>query len=57
MIVAIKRNKKKLIKILSLLALICMFGGYYFYMNITYAETIAKRDRIKTSNKIEEEKR
>jgi hypothetical protein len=58
MIVAIKRNKsKKLIKILSLLALICMFTGYYFYMNKTYAEQLQKEAESKQAIKLQEEKK
>ena len=41
MIVAVKRNKKhKFIKIISIIALLVMFGAYYYHMNVTYSEKI-----------------
>ena len=39
MIVAVKRNKKRnLLKILALIALVVMFGAYYFHMNKNFEE-------------------
>lgn len=58
MIVAVKRKKsRKLIKIISLLVLIGMFAGYYFYMNKSYAEQLQKELATKQALKIEEDKK
>mgnify|MGYP005840219089 CR=1 FL=1 len=59
MIVAVKRNKKqKLIKLISLVAVILMFGGYYWHMSNEFEEqqkqqleskqaALAKQERLK----------
>uniref|UniRef100_UPI004048BEC2 hypothetical protein n=1 Tax=Aliarcobacter sp. TaxID=2321116 RepID=UPI004048BEC2 len=58
MIVAVKRNKKqKLIKFISLLVLVGMFGGYYFYMSKSYEEQQQKEFEAKQAMKLQEEKK
>lgn len=58
MIVAVKRNRKqKLIKLLSLIALIVMFGGYYYHMNKTYEEKQKIELEEKLAKKAEEDKK
>lgn len=58
MIVAVKRNKKqKTLKIISLLVLICMFGGYYYYTGKNFEEQQKKELENKQALKIEEDKR
>ena len=57
MIVAVKRNRKqKLIKFLSLVALIAMFGAYYYYTSKTFAEQQQVELEDKKAQKLEEEK-
>ncbi len=53
MIIAVKRNdtKRKVIKILSFLALLAMFTAYYFHMSEEY--TKEENKRIAQSKKIE----
>jgi hypothetical protein len=58
MIVAVKRNRKsKVIKLISLVVLIAMFGGYYYHMNKTFEEKQKKELAEKQALKIEEEKK
>lgn len=58
MIVAVKRNRKqKLIKFLSLVALIAMFGAYYYHMNKTYEENQKIELEEKLAKKAEEDKK
>uniref|UniRef100_UPI0040488509 hypothetical protein n=1 Tax=Aliarcobacter sp. TaxID=2321116 RepID=UPI0040488509 len=58
MIVAVKRNKKqKLIKFISLLVLVGMFGGYYFYMSKSYEEQQQKEFEAKQAMKLQKEKK
>ncbi|MDY3200415.1 MAG: hypothetical protein RBQ84_05625 [Arcobacter sp.] len=58
MIVAVKRNRKqKFIKLISLVVLIAMFGGYYYYMNKTFEEKQKQELQEKQALKIEEEKK
>jgi hypothetical protein len=57
MIVAVKRNKKqKLIKLLSLFVLVCIFGVYYYYTGKTFEEQQRKNLAVKQALKIEEDK-
>ena len=43
MIVAVKRNKKqRIVKFISLLVLICIFGGYYYYTGKAFEEQLQK---------------
>ena len=57
MIVAVKRNKKqKLLKIISLLILVCMFGAYYYYTSKAFEEQQLIELENKKVLKIEEEK-
>ena len=57
MIVAVKRNKKRnLLKILALIALVVMFGAYYFHMNKNFEEQQQKELEAKQALKIEEDK-
>lgn len=58
MIVAVKRNRKqKFIKLISLVVLVAMFGGYYYYMNKTFEEKQKQELQEKQALKIEEEKK
>jgi hypothetical protein len=58
MIVAVKRNKKhKFIKIISIIALLVMFGAYYYHMNVTYSEKIKIELEEKQALKLQEEKK
>ncbi len=58
MIVAIKRNKKrKLLKFISLIFLICMFGGYYFYTSKNLEEQQKKELEAKQALQLEEDKK
>ena len=58
MIVAVKRKRKqKLIKYLSLIILVAMFGGYYYHMNKTFEEQQKKEMEDKKAQKLEEEKK
>jgi hypothetical protein len=58
MIVAVKRNKKqKFVKILSLIVLASMFGGYYYYTGKTFEEQQRKELESKQALKLEEEKK
>jgi hypothetical protein len=57
MIVAVKRNKsRKLVKFISLLVLISIFGGYYYYTGKTFEEQQKKDLAEKQALKIEEDK-
>ncbi|MBU0925539.1 hypothetical protein KKG81_11675 [bacterium] len=57
MIVAVKRNKKqKIVKIISLLILVCLFGGYYYYTGKAFEEQQQKELENKKTLKIEEDK-
>ena len=57
MIVAVKRNKKqKLVKLLSLFVLVCIFGAYYYYTGKTFEEQQRKDLVAKQALKIEEDK-
>lgn len=56
MIVAVKRNRKqKFIKLVSLLVLVLMFGGYFYHMNETYAEKQRLELEEKQALKLQEE--
>jgi uncharacterized protein HemX len=58
MIVAVKRNKKRnLLKILALIALVVMFGAYYFHMNKNFEEQQQKELESKQALKLQEEKK
>jgi hypothetical protein len=58
MIVAVKRNKKqKMLKIISLLVLVCMFGGYYYYTGKNFEEQQKKELENKQALKLEEDKK
>lgn len=57
MIVAVKTNKKqKFIKYISLVVLICMFGGYYYYTGKAFEEQQRIELENKKAQKIEEDK-
>ena len=57
MIVAVKRNKKqKIVKFISLLALGCILGSYYYYTSKTFAEQQQVELEDKKAQKLEEEK-
>jgi hypothetical protein len=57
MIVAVKRNKKqKIVKILSLLVLVCIFGSYYYYTGKNFEEQQKKELENKHAQKLEEDK-
>jgi hypothetical protein len=58
MIVAVKRNKKqKLIKIISLLVVVGMFAGYYFYMSNEFAQQEKLNQELQTAKKIQLDKK
>jgi len=58
MIVTVKRSKKqKIIKLISLLAVVGMFTGYYFYMEEEFKEKQRKDLEAQKIAKIEEEKK
>ena len=58
MIVTVKRSKKqKFIKLISLLALVGMFTGYYFYMEEEFKEKQKRDLEAKKIAKIEKEKK
>ena len=58
MIVTVKRSKKqKFIKLISLIAVIGMFIGYYFYMEEEFKETQKKELEAKKIAKVEQEKK
>lgn len=58
MIVAVKRNKKqKFFKIISLLVLVGIFGGYYYHMNKTLQEQQKLELEEKQALKLQEEKK
>ena len=57
MIVAVKRNKKqKIVKFISLLVLISMFGGYYYYTGKAFDEQQQIELENKKAQEIEEDK-
>lgn len=57
MIVAVKRNKKqKLFKIISLVVLLLIFGGYYYHMDKTFKEKQKLELEEKQALKLQEEK-
>ena len=57
MIVAVKRNKKqRIVKFISLLVLICIFGGYYYYTGKAFEEQQQKELENKRIVKLEEDK-
>ena len=58
MIVAVKRNKKqKLIKIISLLVVVGMFAGYYFYMSNEFAQQEKQKQELQKAKKIQLDKK
>ncbi len=58
MIVAVKRNKKRiLLKVVSLLVLAAMLAGYYFHMNKSFEEQQQKELESKQALKLEEDKK
>ena len=58
MIVAVKRNKKRtLLKIVSLIVLAAMIGGYYYHMNKSFQEQQQKELESKQALKLEEDKK
>lgn len=58
MIVAVKRNKKqKLIKFISLVVLVAMFGGYYFHMSKEFEEKQRIELETKKAEKLEAEEK
>lgn len=57
MIVAVKRNnKQKFVKTISLLVLICIFGGYYYYTSKTFEQQQLVELEGKKALILEEEK-
>ena len=58
MIVAVKRNKKRtLLKIVSLIVLAAMIGGYYYHMNKSFQEQQQKELESKQALKLEVDKK
>jgi len=58
MIVAVKRNKKRiLLKVVSLLLLVAMLVAYYFHMNKSFEEQQQKELESKQALKLQEDKK